>query len=365
MNMKRLLALDVMRGLTIALMITVNTPGSWSYVYPPLRHAHWHGCTPTDLVFPFFLFIVGTAMSYSFRKYQETPKKKQVIKVLKRVALIFLIGLFLNAYPHFNFSKLRIMGVLQRIALAYGLAALLIMYLKPKQLYTTIPIVLLGYWAMLYYGGNPPYEAVSSLPTKIDTFILGDSHMWRGLGFSFDPEGLLSTLPAIVTVLLGYFSGKQITESSSHFQAVKKILFVGLLLTALGWAWSFLLPLNKSLWTSSYVLYAAGLAMLLLSILLWLIDIKNYKKWAQPFVHFGMNPLFIFVLSGLYVKTIVYLVKIPVNDETWNGYTYLYQKVFVPLAGNMNGSLLFALSHIFIFWLIVYILYRKRIFIKI
>lgn len=362
--MKRLLALDVMRGLTIALMITVNTPGSWSYVYPPLRHAKWHGCTPTDLVFPFFLFIVGVAMWYSFRKY-ENATKQQVQKILKRVALIFIIGLLLNAYPHFNFSKLRIMGVLQRIALAYGLAAFLIIYVKHSYLYIVSICILLGYWALLYFGGDPPYEAESNLIGNIDTLLLGKQHMWGGLGFSFDPEGLLSTLPAVVTVLLGYFSGKILASSTTVQKGIQNLTSLGLGLALSGWLWNFVFPINKSLWTSSYVLYAGGLAMLLLSALLWIIDLRNYKKWAAPFVHFGRNPLFIFVLSGLYVKTIVYLIKINVTSESLNGYTYLYKKLFVPLAGNMNGSLLFALSHIFVFWIIVYVLYRRRIFIKI
>lgn len=364
--MKRLLALDVMRGLIIALMITVNTPGSWQHIYSPLRHAKWHGCTPTDLVFPFFLFIVGVAMWYSFRKYNGVSRKKQVLKICKRVFLIFLIGLLLNAYPYFNFSKLRIMGVLQRIALAYGFAAFVIVYVKQlRYLYIIAFGILLGYWGMLYLGGSPPYSVEGNLVGQIDSLLLGEQHMWRGLGFSFDPEGLLSTFPAIVTVLFGYLSGMLIGKSENVQQGIRKLLIWGIVCVIIGWCWGFVFPINKSLWTSSYVLYTTGLAMLLLAFLLWIIDVKNYRKWAQPFVHFGMNPLFIFVLSGLYVKTIVYLIKFDVGGETLNGYTYLYQKVFVPLAGDMNGSLLFALSHIAFFWLIVYVLYRNRVFVKI
>lgn len=363
--MKRLQALDVMRGLTIALMIMVNTPGSWQYIYPPLRHAKWHGCTPTDLVFPFFLFIVGTAMWYSFRKHEGLLKHQQVFKVLKRMTVIFLIGLLLNAYPYFDFSKLRIMGVLQRIALAYGIAAFLIMYVKRSYLYVLAVCILIGYWFVLYVGGTPPYAAESNLVGKIDAFLLGKQHIWKGLGFSFDPEGLLSTLPATVTVLVGYFAGAIVGRSENVQKGIWKLLLFGVVLTFTGRLWGLILPINKSLWTSSYVLYTGGLAILLLALLLWLIDVKNYRKWTQPFVHFGMNPLFIFVLSGLYVKTIVYFIKIDSGGETLSGYTYLYEIFFVPIAGNMNGSLLFALSHIFVFWLIVYVLYRKRVFIKI
>ncbi|PVX52307.1 putative acyltransferase [Balneicella halophila] len=363
--MKRLLALDVMRGLTIALMITVNTPGSWKYIYPPLRHASWHGCTPTDLVFPFFLFIVGTAMWFSFKKNEPKPTKEKVKKVAKRVAIIFLIGLLLNLYPYFNFSGVRIMGVLQRIALAYGVAGFLVLYMRPNTLKIVSALILLAYWLLLYYGGNPPYGASTNIVGQFDKLVLGENHIWRGLGFPFEPEGLLSTFPAVVTVLLGYFAGSEIAKSGQMIDGVKRLLFWGVLFTAFGWVWGYVFPINKSLWTSTYVLYTGGLATILLAVLLWLIDVRGYKKWTKPFVHFGMNPLFIFVLSGLYVKTISYLIKIEDGGETINGYTYLYQKIFVPLAGNMNGSLLFALTHIVFFWIIVYLLYRKRIFIKI
>lgn len=363
--MKRLASLDVMRGLTIALMITVNMPGSWKYIYPPLRHAKWHGCTPTDLVFPFFLFIVGTAMYYSFRKNSTSSLRQRVAKVLKRTAFIFLMGLFLNAFPFFRLDTLRIMGVLQRIALAYGLAGMAILCLSSRQLLFLSIAILLGYWGLLYYGAAPPYAAETNIVGIVDKFLLGKEHIWKGLGVPFDPEGLLSTLPAVVTLLLGYFSGAVISSYSSKKGAVKRLLFFGILSTLAGWFWGYLFPINKSLWTSSYVLYTGGLAMLLLAILLWIIDVKGWKKWTKPFIHFGMNPLFVFVLSGLYVKTIAYLIKVSVNGKLINGYTFLYQEIFAPLAGEMNGSLLFALSHIFLFWIVVYILYRMKIFIKI
>lgn len=363
--MQRLLALDVMRGLTVALMIMVNMPGSWSYMYPPLRHASWHGCTPTDLVFPFFLFIVGSAMAYSFGKHKNSKSKGALAqKVIRRMLLIFIIGLFLHLFPRFNFENMRIMGVLQRIALAYGLAGFIVIYAKPKFIYGLSFIILLGYWGLLYFGGNPPYEAETTIVTKVDKMILGENHMWRGLGFSFDPEGLLSTIPAIVTVLLGYFSGQIIRVTLGIKKAVVYLLVLGIVVALLGWIWGLYLPINKSLWTSSYVLYTGGLAMLLLAFLLWIIDVLGYKKWAMPTVHFGMNPLFIFVLSGIYVR-ILYMIKIPIDGKVINGYKYLYEHIFVPLAGNMQGSLLFAISHLFLFWLLVYFLYKKRIFIKI
>jgi predicted acyltransferase len=367
METKRLMSLDVLRGLTIALMIMVNTPGSWTYVYAPLRHAKWHGCTPTDLVFPFFLFIVGTSMWYSFKKYGEGLTKNGLLKVLKRVLIIFLLGLFLNAFPKFDFENLRFFGVLQRISLAYGIAAILAMQFNYKKLEVIVVVILLGYWGLLYFGGtNDVYSLEFNFGRRVDLFLFGEYHIYKGFGLPFDPEGLLSTIPSVATVLIGYFTGRLIEQSGTTLDAIKKMLIAGIVIAVIGWFWSYSLPLNKPLWTSSYVLYTAGLAMLFLALLLWIIDIKEQKNWAQPFIHFGTNPLFIFLFSILYVKILIYLVKISnTNGEIINGYSYLYKNVFVPIAGNMNGSLLFAVSHIIAFWLLTYALFKKKIFIKI
>ena len=367
MEVKRLLALDVLRGLTIALMIMVNTPGSWSYVYPPLLHSKWHGCTPTDLVFPFFLFIVGVSMWYSFKKYGEGLTKKGLLKVLKRFSVIFLLGLFLNAFPKFDFENLRFFGVLQRIAVAYAIGAVLCMQFNFKQLLIICGLILLGYWGLLYFGGSGDvYSLATNVVGKVDLFVFGENHIYKGFGIPFDPEGLLSSIPSVATVLIGYFTGRLIDEAINVTAAVKKIVFFGIIGIIVGWFWGYLLPINKPLWTSSYVLYAGGLAMLFLALLLWMIDVKGVKKWANPFIHFGTNPLFIFVFSGIYAKVIIYLVKsINSEGETITGYRYLYENVFVPIAGNMNGSLLFAIAHIIVFWFLTYILFRNKIFIKI
>lgn len=364
---QRLIALDVLRGLTIALMIMVNTPGSWSYVYPPLLHAKWHGCTPTDLVFPFFLFIVGVSMFYSFKKFEKGITSKSFKKVIKRTLIIFLIGLFLNLFPKFNFESLRFLGVLQRIAIAYGFAALMCLQFNVKTLKYIFVLILVGYWGLLYFG-NPidPYAPTENLVQLVDLAILGENHMWKGLGFAFDPEGLLSSLPSIATVLLGYFTGTIIEISKSTLETIKKLVVYGFILTVIGLVWGTVFPINKSLWTSTYVIYTGGLALLFLAFLLWIIDEKGFKKWSTPFIHFGTNPLFIFVFSGVYVKTIIYLVKIKVSSgETLTGYSYLYNHIFVPIAGNMNGSLLFAITHIIFFWFLTYVLYKRKIFIKI
>ncbi|PCH77667.1 MAG: hypothetical protein COB98_02825 [Flavobacteriaceae bacterium] len=367
MAVKRLMALDVLRGLTIALMILVNTPGSWSYVYPPLLHAKWHGCTPTDLVFPFFLFIVGVSMWYAFSKFDKGITKSALLKVLKRFSIMFLLGLFLNAFPKFEFENLRVMGVLQRIAVAYLLGALLCLQFSFKQLLAVFGALLVGYWGLLQLNdATDLYGLSDNLVRQIDVYLLGENHIYKGFGIPFDPEGLLSCLPAVATVLLGYFSGRLITGSLDVMRAVKSLVIYGALAVALGTVWSYWFPINKSLWTSTYVLYTGGLAMLFLAFLLFLIDVKGVKKWATPFLHFGTNPLFIFVFSGLFAKTLIYLVSISnASGEIESGYAYLYHHVFVPVAGHMNGSLLFAISHIVVYWFITYVMYKRKIFIKI
>lgn len=365
---KRLVSLDVLRGLTIALMILVNTPGSWNFIYAPLRHSAWHGCTPTDLVFPFFLFIVGMSVYFSFKKYDTKLSKAATNKIIKRTLIIFGIGLLLNLYPYFNFEKVRIMGVLQRIALAYGAGAMLCLALKKQRLLIVLTGILLGYWALLYFGAaSDPYSLEENVVRRFDLFVFGEHHIYKGFGIPFDPEGLLSSIPSIGTVIIGYLIGQVIDIEKSIQLKMKKLLIYGVIMVILGGLWAFVFPINKPLWTSSYVLYTAGLGTLFLAALIFVIDYKKYSKWSKPFVHFGSNPLFIFVFSGIYAKTIIYLIKIPVagSSEPISLYNYLYLEIFAPIFGNMNGSLMFAISHIIVFWFICYILYKNKIFIKI
>lgn len=365
---KRLISLDALRGMTISLMILVNTPGSWAYVYSPLRHAEWNGCTPTDLVFPFFLFIVGVSVWFSFEKYQTKISKVTILKILKRTVIIFFIGLILNLFPFFDFSKVRIMGVLQRIAIAYGVGSILCLSFKRDKLLIVLGIILLGYWALLYFGSElDPYSLKENIVRKFDLFLFGDKHIYKGFGIPFDPEGLLSAIPAVGTVIIGYLVGQAISVESTVLIKLKKLLIYGVLLVILGAIWGLIFPINKALWTSSYVLYTAGLGILFLAFLIFVIDFKGYNIWAKPFIHFGTNPLFIFVFSGIYVKTISYLIIIPVQDSNVkiSAYKFLFDDVFSSIAGNMNGSLLFALSHIIVYWAICFLLYKNRIFIKI
>ncbi|MEI7830582.1 MAG: DUF5009 domain-containing protein [Prolixibacteraceae bacterium] len=365
---QRYLALDVLRGMTVALMILVNNPGSWSHIYAPLEHAAWQGCTPTDLVFPFFLFVVGVSMFFSFAKYGNQLNKESLLKIGKRVLLIFAIGLFLNSFPQWNqdFSKLRIMGVLQRIALAYGFAALLVLSFNNKQLLFRGGIILLLYWFIVAYNnGTDPYSLANNPASPFDTAILGVAHLYKGFGIPFDPEGIFSTFPAIVTVIIGYLVGSVIKETEKAKVPVKLALF-GLAGIILGWIWGLYFPICKPMWTSSYVIYTAGWASLVLALLIWIIDLKGFTKWTSFFVVFGVNPLFIFAFSGLWARILGRMIHVTGADgKVVNGSSWLYSEVFQPLAGDLNGSLLYAISHVILFWMLGYILYKKKIFIKV
>ena len=279
---RRLLALDAFRGATIAGMILVNMPGSWGHIYAPLRHAAWHGATPTDLIFPFFLFVVGTSMWFSFRKFDHRLSPPLARKIVRRVALIFLVGLFLSAYPFVGRDlpgDLRIMGVLQRIALAYGLAAFLVLLLSPRNVVAASAAILLGYWALLLaVGGAEPYALESNVVRRVDLAIFGEAHVWHGFGIPFDPEGLLSTLPAVVTVVMGYIAGRWITESPRREDAILRMLLTGTLLILAGVAWNPLFPINKPLWTGSYVLYTGGIAFVALA---WFILGDRRERLAR------------------------------------------------------------------------------------
>lgn len=354
--------------MTIVLMILVNTPGSWKFVYPPLAHAEWHGCTPTDLVFPFFLFVVGVSIFFSFEKYENALSRESLLRVGRRTLLIFAIGLFINTYPQWmtDYSHVRIMGVLQRIAVAYGIAALIVLSAPRRWLPGIGALILLIYWGILFFfGGSDPYSLAGNAAIPFDRAILGENHLYRGFGIPFDPEGILSSLPAVVTVMIGYLAGMMIKETQRNRAPVKLVLY-GAAFTIAGYLWGLVFPLNKPLWTSSYVLYTAGLAALLFALLIYIIDMKGYKKWTSFFVVFGMNPLLIFALSSVWAKTLRLLIRIPDGEgNVMAGSAWLHQNIFVPLAGNMNGSLLYALAHIFFFWLIGYLLYKGRFFIKV
>ncbi|MFN2314900.1 MAG: acyltransferase family protein, partial [Bacteroidales bacterium] len=318
----RLMSLDVFRGMTIIFMIIVNTPGTWSHVYAPLRHAAWHGCTPTDLVFPSFLFISGVAMWYSLRKFNFEFSGGSLFRILRRVVLIFAVGLFLTIFPRFvrDYDTLRIMGILQRIALAWGLGAVLVLLIKKNYIWIATAVILFGYWALMYFlGGSDPYSLEGNFARTVDLAIIGENHLYKGFGIPFDPEGLLSTLPATATVLLGFMVGHLISRTGTTWKTVGLMTLIGALLLGAGLLWGEFFPINKPIYTSSYVLYAGGIGMVILALLFMIVDIWNLRGWTGFFNTFGINPLFTYVLAGMLTKT---LLAIKIGEEA------LYRWIF-------------------------------------
>ncbi|MEM9887258.1 MAG: heparan-alpha-glucosaminide N-acetyltransferase domain-containing protein [Bacteroidota bacterium] len=368
---KRLLSLDVFRGATIAGMILVNNPGDWGNVYAPLLHADWHGCTPTDLVFPFFLFIVGVSIALALSKRKERGDNQAAIikKILWRTLLIFAIGLFLNGFPFFNFSSIRIPGVLQRIALVYGISAFLFLKMDWKQLAGTGIGLLLFYWGLMTLlptpDGHPPnLNPETNLGAWLDRTLLG-GHLWSQSKV-WDPEGLLSTLPAIVTSISGILTGLWLKSKTAVYQKLVGLFGFGVISVLLGLIWDLAFPINKQLWTSSYVLYTSGIALFGLALIYWLVDVLNHQKWTKPFVIYGTNALFVFVLSGLIAKSLYYIKVKGTSGDTISLKTWIYEGFFTPLFSNpMNASLAFALANVLLLLGLSWILYWNRIFIKV
>jgi predicted acyltransferase len=363
MKKERLLSLDAFRGFTIFGMIIVNNPGSWEHVYSPLLHSHWAGCTPTDLVFPFFLFIVGVSMWFSFKAFDYKLSKRAFIKIVRRSLVIFLVGAFLNAFPFTDFQWLtfRIMGVLQRIALTYALSAILCMLLNKRNLIIAAISILLGYFLILIAGsGHEPFSLAGNLVRQFDVAVFGEQHLYKGFGIPFDPEGLLSTLPSIATVIIGFLTGSFLESSENKEPVLLRFMLVGALLILSGIIASYAMPIIKALWTSSYVLYTAGLALVSLSFFIYAIDLKGWRKIGQPFIIFGSNPLFIYALSGI-LGTLVYIITVGETSLK----EYVYNNYLIHILGYRSGSLLGALLLTGICWLVAWLLYRKKIYIKI
>ena len=358
----RLLSLDVFRGLTIGFMILVNCPGDWGHVYGPLLHADWHGCTPTDLVFPFFLFIVGIAITFSLTR-RKAAGENVYKKILTRTLWIVGIGVLLNGAFKFDLATWRIPGVLTRIGIVYGVCALLFMKFNARQLLWIAVGCLLGYWALMTLvpvpgQGHASLEMGKDLGAWLDRQIFGD-HLWR-YAKTWDPEGLLSTLPALATCIAGILTGNWLRRNMEENAKWVALFAVGVLLVAGGLLWGEVFPINKKIWTSSYVLYHSGWALLTLGTIWWLVDVKGYKSWTPPLIWFGMNPLFIYILHSVIVK-IMFAIKIG-GDAS---YTWIYDNVFASWLSPVNASLAFALMHVGINLLVAWILFKKRIFIKV
>lgn len=364
---ERLVSLDAFRGITIAGMILVNNPGSWSHVYPPLLHATWHGWTPTDLIFPFFLFIVGAAITFSFASQAEIlPRKPIYWKILRRALILFGLGLLLALFPQFDFAAMRIPGVLQRIAVCYGIASVIYLNTNIRQQAWITAILLLAYWAMMALIPVPGHGAgdlgrEGNLAAYVDYQLL-KGHLWKE---TWDPEGLLSTIPAIATTLAGILTGHLLRSGRDKRDIAGWIFATGWMAILAGLLWGILFPINKNIWTSSYVVFTAGAALQFLGFCYWLIDVKGIKKWAHPATIYGMNAIAVYVLSGLLVEILIYArIHNPGGSEI-SLYGWIYENLFLPWADPLNASLAFAIANV-LFWLgIMAILYYKRIFIKI
>jgi predicted acyltransferase len=365
----RMLSLDVFRGLTIAGMVLVNNPGTWSSIYWPLEHAEWDGWTPTDLIFPFFLFIVGVSITLAFGRRRESGEESGLLlKVVKRSAIIFALGLFLNGFPYFHLADIRIMGVLQRIAICYLVSAIIFLKTRWRTQAIIAGALLLIYWFLmmalpvLIYGAAD-LSKDGNLGAHIDRWLLGP-HIWKQ-GKVYDPEGLLSTIPAIVTTLTGVLTGHWLRSRRTQFEKVGGMFFAGALAVVIGWIWNSWFPINKSLWTSSYVLFTTGMGLQLLAICYWLVDIKGYKRWAKPFVIFGVNALALFVFSGLLAR-LMGIIKVPQSDgKSIALQPYIFKNLFASWSSPINASLFFAIAYIFLWLFLMWLLYRKRIFIKV
>lgn len=370
---ERLAALDVFRGLTIAGMLLVNHPGSWGAIYAPLRHAEWHGWTPTDLVFPFFLFIVGitTHLSIAARRARGASDREIIVQVMKRGALIVLLGLLVAAFPYTldRIVNIRIPGVLQRIGIAYIAAALLTLRTTLRQQIIIAASILLGYWAAMMLVPVPGFgpgvidRPEATLAAYIDRLLL-DGHLWAQTR-TWDPEGPLSTLPAIVTAILGVLAARWIGSPRPLLERVSGLFAAGAIAAAAGSAWGWFFPINKNIWTSSYVVFTAGLACLTLAACLWLIDVRRITGWTRPFLIFGTNPLFAFVASGIIARMIYSLVTVSYGGETLSLQAAIYRSGFASWLPPEAASLAFALSIVAFYFLILWGLYRRGIVLKV
>ena len=376
----RMLSLDAFRGITIAGMILVNNPGTWGSIYSPLEHADWHGWTPTDLVFPFFLFIVGVSITLALGRRAESGGSKRDLytKIVRRTVIIFGLGLFLAAFPFYNFttntflnlSTLRIPGVLQRIAVCYLFASVIFLNTDwRKQLYIAAGL-LLAYWALMTLVPVPGFGAGAigskegNLAAYVDRTIIGVGHIWRQAKV-YDPEGILSTLPAIATTLCGILTGHLLRSRRSSMEKAAAMFVAGAACVVAGWVWNYWFPVNKALWTSSYVLLTAGMALQLLACCYWLIDIKGYRRWSLPFVIFGTNALAVFFLTGLFAKLLGIVKLHGADGKSVALQTVIFKNLFAPWASPVNASLAFALCFVLLWLGLMAILYRRGIYIKV
>ncbi len=391
----RLLSLDILRGVTIAGMLLVNNPGSWSSIYTPLEHAPWNGLTPTDLIFPFFMFIMGISTYFSLRKFDFKPSKHLFLKIFRRTVVIFAIGLAIHWFSHFcyylggdadpnmtfldrlaaasnNFSEMRIMGVMQRLAISYCVGAVLAITVRFKWL-PWIAGALVVIYAFVITLGHGYDLSNDNIIYIIDNAILGSNHMYHGLEVmanlpdnAFDPEGLFSTIPSIAHVLIGIMCGRMIMRTKDNYERISDLFIVGAILTFAGFLLSYGLPINKNIWSPTFVITTCGLASTFLGLLIWIIDIKGYKKWCRFFESFGINPLFLYVLGGV-LSILMGSIKFTVGTEVISIKGIIYKNFLLAMMPNNPelASCLFAILFVCLNWCIGYVLYKKKIYIKI
>ncbi|MBI1782919.1 MAG: DUF5009 domain-containing protein [Sphingobacteriales bacterium] len=369
----RFTALDVFRGMTICFMIIVNTSGNGATTYAPLMHASWHGFTPTDLVFPSFLFAVGNAMSFVLPRWEQQSNAYVVGKILKRTALIFLLGYLMYWFPFFRLdrnlnivsfpiSETRVLGVLQRIALCYGAAALMIHFLKLRKTIIISVILLLGYWILLLLFGEAGKEftMTGNFGQKIDLWLMGEKHLYHGEGIAFDPEGWLSTLPAIGNVVGGFMVGKFVQEKGKTFETLTKLMLAGFACLVIAYFWDLSFPINKKLWTSTFVLYTVGLDCIIISAVIYVIDFLGKTKWTNFFEVVGRNPLAIYLFSEL-LATVLWMVH---TDKKTALYQWIYNNIF-SYAGAYFGAFLFAIAYMLLCWSVGYGMDKKKIYLRV
>jgi predicted acyltransferase len=365
---ERIISVDFLRGLTVAAMILVNNPGSWEYVYAPLNHSHWNGCTPTDLVFPFFLFIVGISVSYALSVAKSAGGNQNVIlmKILKRTILLFLFGLLLNFIPEFDFGSIRILGVLQRIAIVFFFSAFLFLKTSARTQVLISVGLLISYWLLMTLVpvpgiGEANLGEKTNLSAWLDNLLLG-GHLWKFTEV-WDPEGILSTLPAIASGLIGVLAGTWLKGEANKSDKIIGLFVIGNLLIVAALAWDMAFPINKSLWTSSYVLYTSGIAMNVLAVCFWLIDVKEYKKYTGPFMAFGSNAITAYMISEMLAKISYFSVgnsgnKISIKDLVFQSLSFDWMNLWFL-------SFVLALVWVALIWLPVNQMYKKKIFIKV
>lgn len=377
----RIAALDVFRGMTILAMILVNNPGSWSHIYAPLRHADWHGWTPTDLVFPFFLFIVGVAIVLSVEGRRERGVERGVLlrAIWRRAAVLFGLGIFLNAFPFVKdfvtfdlkeWQALRIPGVLQRIGLCYGIVATAVLFARPRELLGVTLTCLFGYWALMTLVPVPGvtewgiHDKDTHLAAYIDRAVFG-THLWVGAK-TWDPEGLLSTLPALATTLMGVATGRVLRSDAARSEQVRTLMIRGALLVVAGYVWGWFFPINKPIWTSSYAVFTAGQAICTLALCMHFVDVKKQTSWTRPFVAYGVNPITVFVMSGV-IGRLLYTIRVDVAGESDLALkTWIYESCFTSwIDAPKLASLAFAMTWVALWYLVLSWMLRRDWIVKV